>query len=70
MVEATSNIEIDAAIVGHMPAIRNSLVLLFCRRIDDDLLPHEGGEPIRAALEPQTGSPGVDDPYFPSRVMQ
>jgi flagellar FliL protein len=67
----------EEAIAKHMPAIRNSLVLLLSRQIYDDLVPNEGKEKLRAealaavqgVLEAQTGKKGIDDLYFSNFVM-
>ena len=74
---ATKDPEMEAAIGRHMPAIRNSIVLLLSRQIYDDLVPNEGKEKLRAealaavqgVLEAQTGKKGVDDLYFSNFVM-
>ena len=74
---ATTQEDVEEAVGRHMPAIRNSLVLLLSRQIYDDLVPHEGKERLRAealsevqaVLKAQIGKPGVDDLYFSNFVM-
>lgn len=74
---ATKDPEMEAAVARHLPAIRNSLVLLLSRQIYDDLVPNEGKEKLRAealaavqgVLEAQTGKKGIDDLYFSNFVM-
>lgn len=74
---ATSDEDVAEAVGRHMPAIRNSLVLLLSRQIYDDLVPHEGKEKLRAealaevqtVLESQIGQAGVDDLFFSNFVM-
>lgn len=68
----------EADVKTHMPAIRNSLVMLLSRQVYDDLLPPEGKEKLRAdalkevqaVLTKQSGKPRVDDLFFSSFVMQ
>lgn len=74
---ATKDPAVEEAIKLHMPAIRNSLILLLSRQIYDDLMPNEGKEKLRAealaavqgVLEAQTGKPGIDDLFFATLVM-
>ena len=74
---STTEEDVEEAVGRHMPAIRNSLVLLLSRQIYDDLVPHEGKERLRAqalsevqaVLKAQIGKPGVDDLYFSNFVM-
>jgi len=74
----TRNPAMEALIEKHMPAIRNSLVLLFSRQVYEDLVSNEGKEKLRAealaavqdVLEKQTGDPGVEELFFSSLVMQ
>lgn len=74
---ATTDSDIEEAVVRHMPAIRNAVVLLLSRQIYDDLIPHEGKEALRqlaltevqAVLKAQIGKPGVEDLYFSNFVM-
>ena len=62
----------------HMPAIRNSIVMLFSSKTYDDLKGVEGKEQTRQEalaaiqdiLEERTGDPGVEDVYFTGFVMQ
>jgi len=62
----------------HMPAIRNSLVLLLSSQNQKTLITLEGKEKVRAAaltaiqkiLQEQTGKPGVEAVYFTGFVMQ
>lgn len=62
----------------HMPAIRNSLVLLLSAQAYATLITPEGKEQIRAAalgeiqkiLKEHTGRPGVEAVYFTGFVMQ
>lgn len=73
----TKDPAMEKAIGTHMPAIRNSLVLLLSRQIYDDLVPNEGKEKLRAealaavqgVLEAQTGKPGIEDLFFANFVM-
>jgi flagellar basal body-associated protein FliL len=62
----------------HMPAIRNSLVLLLSSQNQKTLITLEGKEKVRAEalaaiqkiLQEQTGKPGVEAVYFTGFVMQ
>ena len=62
----------------HMPAVRDAIIMLFSSKTEDDLLPPEGKERLRAeilktirdTLEGLTGSPGVEAVYFSNFVMQ
>jgi len=65
----------------HMPAVRNSLVLLLSRQVYEDLLANEGKEKLRAdalaevkaVLDQRAGKKsgkGVEELYFSSLVMQ
>ena len=73
----TKEPEIEKAVEKHMPAIRNSLVLLLSRQVFEDLQPNEGKEKLRAealaavqaVLEKQTGKPGIEDLFFSNFVM-
>ena len=73
----TKEPEIEKAVEKHMPAIRNSLVLLLSRQIYEDLLPNDGKEKLRAealaavqgVLQAQVGKPGIEDLYFSNFVM-
>lgn len=74
----TRDPETQAALVKHMPMVRNALVLLFSRQVYEDLIPHEGKEALRAAardeveqvLASEAGSAEVEDVLFTSFVMQ
>ena len=74
---ATKDPVAEKAIERHMPAIRNSLVLLLSRQVYDDLVPNEGKEKLRSearaavqgVLQAQTGKPGIEDLYFANFVM-
>ncbi len=74
---STGDEDVAEAVERHMPAIRNSLVLLLSRQIYEDLLPHEGKEKLRAealaevqaVLEAEIGKPGVTDLFFATLVM-
>ena len=74
---ATIDDDVEEAVVRHMPAIRNAVVLLLSRQIYDDLIPHEGKEKLRrevlgevqSVLVAQIGKPGVQDLYFSNFVM-
>lgn len=76
-VMARSGDTIDAT-KQHMPAIRNSLVMLFSSQDAQDLRSREGKEKLREevlaevrnVLEEQTGEAGVEQVYFTSFVMQ
>ncbi len=62
----------------HMPAIRNSLVMLFAGQIYEDLQTPEGKELLRqqalmavqAVLEQEAGRVGIEQVLFTSFVMQ
>jgi flagellar FliL protein len=62
----------------HMPAIRNSLILLFSSQAYEEISTAEGKEALRekaleevqAILEEETGDPGIEAVYFTSFVMQ
>ena len=74
---ATTDQDVEEAVARHMPAIRNSLVLLLSRQVYDDLVLHEGKEQLLAAalsevqavLIAQIGKAGVDDVFFSNFVM-
>lgn len=74
----TRDPETQAALIKHMPMVRNALVLLFSRQVYEDLIPHEGKEALRAAardeveqvLASEAGSAAVEDVLFTSFVMQ
>lgn len=74
----TYNEDVPEAVMKHMPAIRNNLILLFSRQLYEDLLPHEGKEVLRAealaqvqaVIEKQVSGGGVEDLFFTSFVMQ
>lgn len=74
---STTDEDVAEAVERHMPAIRNSLVLLLSRQVYEDLQPHEGKEKLRAealaevqaVLEAEIGKPGVTDLFFSSLVM-
>ncbi len=67
-----------ALISKHMPAIRNSVVLLLSQQTYEGLIEHEGKEALRATvlenirgvLEENAGEAMVEDVYFTSFVMQ
>lgn len=71
----------EEAVNQHMPAVRNSLVLLLSRQVYEELLSNEGKEKLRAdalaevqaVLDKRAGKKsgkGVEDLYFSSLVMQ
>ena len=73
--------KVQEAITTHMPAVRNSLVMLLSRQIYEDLMTTEGKEKLRtdalaevqSIMEKQAGKKigaGVKDLYFSSLVMQ
>lgn len=70
--------EIITALELHMPAIRNSLVMLFSGQIYEDLQTAEGRELLRQeallsvqdVLTQEIGQPGVEQVLFTSFVMQ
>lgn len=70
--------DIVPALELHMPAIRNSLVMLFSGQIYEDLQTAEGKELLRQqallsvqeVLEKETGKPGVEQVLFTNFVMQ
>lgn len=74
----TRDPETEAALIKHMPMVRNALVLLFSRQVYEDLVPHEGKEALRAqardeiamVLSTEAGSADVEDVLFTSFVMQ
>ena len=69
--------EIEKAVEKHLPAIRNSLVMLLSAQIYEDLLANEGKEKlradalagVRAVMQAQIGKPGIDDLFFSNFVM-
>ena len=74
----TRDTGVEEALNTHMPAVRNSLLLLFSSQKTADLASREGKEDLRRkaldeiqrVLEEQTGNAGVDDVFFTSFVMQ
>jgi flagellar protein FliL len=71
----------EEAVNQHIPAVRNSLVLLLSRQVYEDLLSNEGKEQLRAdalaevqaVLDKRAGKKsgkGVEDLFFSSFVMQ
>lgn len=70
--------EVIDAVKKHMPVIRNSLVMLFGSQDAQELRSREGKEALRQevlgeiqrVLEERIGSPGVEEAYFTSFVMQ
>lgn len=74
---ATTEADVQEAVARHMPAIRNSLVLLLSRQIYEDLVPREGKELLRAqalsevqaVLKAQIGKAGINDLYFSNFVI-
>lgn len=74
----TRDPETEAALIKHMPMVRNALVLLFSRQVYEDLVPHEGKEALRAqardeiamVLSTEAGFADVEDVLFTSFVMQ
>ena len=76
-----SNAKVQEAITRHMPAVRNSLVLLLSKQLFEELSTNEGKEKLRAeALGAVQGvikkqankktAKGVKDLFFSSLVMQ
>jgi len=74
----TRDPEVVKAIEEHMPAIRNSLVMLFSGQKYEEVATREGKErlrqqtlaEIRKVLEARIGKPGVEEVYFTAFVMQ
>lgn len=73
--------KVQEALTLHMPAVRNSLVLLLSRQVFEDLATNEGKEKLRTdalaavqdVVEKQATkktAKGVKDLYFSSLVMQ
>lgn len=70
--------DVVEAVKKHNPVIRNSLVMLFGSQNAQDLRTREGKEALRQevleeiqrVLEDRIGSPGVEEAYFTSFVMQ
>jgi flagellar FliL protein len=73
--------KVQEAITAHMPAVRNSLVMLLSRQVYEDLMSNEGKEKLRtealdevkAIMKKTAGKKvgkGVEDLYFSSLVMQ
>lgn len=73
--------KIQEAITAHMPAVRNSVVMLLSRQIYEDLMTTEGKEKLRVdalaevqtIMQKQAGKKvgkGVKDLYFSTLVMQ
>lgn len=66
------------AVKAHTPVIRNNLIMLLSNQTVESVGTIEGKEKIRAEtlkeiqriLKKQTGSPGVEEVYFTSFVMQ
>jgi flagellar protein FliL len=76
-----STAKVQEALTLHMPAVRNSLVLLLSRQVFEDLESNEGKEKLRSealhavqdVIKEQTTkktAKGVKDLYFSSLVMQ
>lgn len=76
-----SNAKVHAAITRHMPAVRNSLVLLLSKQLFEELSTNEGKEKLRAdalgavqeVIKKQANkktAKGVKDLFFSSLVMQ
>jgi len=74
----TRNPAATEQIKEHRPAIRNSLVMLFSSQDPVALNTREGKEQLRAetlsevqkVLKEETGSPGIENVFFTSFVMQ
>ncbi len=73
--------KVQEAITAHMPAVRNSVVMLLSRQIYEDLMTVEGKEKLRTdalaevqgVMQKQAGKKvgtGVKDLYFSTLVMQ
>jgi|LNFM01.1.fsa_nt_gb flagellar FliL protein len=73
--------KVQEAITAHMPAVRNSIVMLLSRQVYEDLMSTEGKEKLRtdaldevkAIMKKTAGKKvgkGVEDLYFSSLVMQ
>lgn len=73
--------KVQEAISAHMPAVRNSIVMLLSRQVYEDLMSTEGKEKLRtdaldevkAIMKKTAGKKvgkGVEDLYFSSLVMQ
>jgi len=73
--------KVQEAITAHMPAVRNSLVMLLSRQVYEDLMSNDGKEKLRAdaleevkAIMQKTAGKkvgkGVEDLYFSTLVMQ
>lgn len=62
----------------HLPVIKNNLILLFSSQKIEDLISREGKERIRQAtlseiqsvMKQRVGTPGIEEVYFTSFVMQ
>ena len=76
-----SNAKVQEAITRHMPAVRNSLVLLLSKQLFEELSTNEGKEKLRAealgavqdVIKKQANkktAKGVKDLFFSSLVMQ
>ena len=76
-----SNAKVQEAITRHMPAVRNSLVLLLSKQLFEELSTNEGKEKLRAdalgavqeVITKQANkktAKGVKDLFFSSLVMQ
>lgn len=74
----TRDLAVADSIKEHRPAIRNSLVMLFSSQDPYALNTREGKEKLRdetlsevqKVLKQETGSPGVENVFFTSFVMQ
>lgn len=73
--------QVQEAVTAHMPAVRNSVVMLLGRQVYEELLTTEGKEKLRAdalaeiqaVMDKQAGKTagrGVKDLYFSALVMQ
>ncbi|MGB5180257.1 MAG: flagellar basal body-associated FliL family protein [Gammaproteobacteria bacterium] len=70
--------DVIEAVKLHMPAIRDSIIILLSSKSETSLLDTDGKEQLRkevlaavqAVLTENTGSPGVEAVYFTNLVMQ
>ncbi len=74
---AQSQADIDG-LIKHMPVVRNKLIFLLGNQTYEQLITRQGKEKLRQeilkaiqdVLEERTGSPGVEEVFFTSFVIQ
>ncbi len=66
------------ALVKHMPVVRNKMIFLLSNQKYEDLISRQGKEKLRAealreiqsVMEERTGTPGIEQIFFTSFVIQ